>query len=305
MAGTRIKNRVRLLDIAPTILEIAGVPVSSQMQGQSLLRIAQGDPQADLPAYARSDLAQQGFGCSILESWRAGKYLYIRAPKAELYDLANDTAATKNLAEDSKATLDTMASQLQSLDTRLATGHSAGNAGLTSSEMQKLASLGYVGLQKTSGGVSAQATGLDPKEIIALINQTLAAEADVGDGKPETAIPLLRRVLALRPDTYLAQYTLGVALTQQQQNAEAITHLHKAIELQPDSPWAHMAMGLSLIKTGDFKTAAVHLEIASAHLSASSHLHSKLAEVYEHLGRTEDAARERGKAATPEKEAAK
>lgn len=303
MPGTRIKNRVRLLDIAPSVLEVAGVPVSSQMQGQSLIRIAQGGAQVDLPAYTRSDIAQQAFGCSTLESWRAGKYLYIRAPRPELYDLANDGAATKNLAENSRATLDTMASQLQALDTRLAMGLSAASPGLTSSEMQKLASLGYVGLQKSSGGANVQVTGFDPKDLIAVINHTLAAEAYLDDGKPETAIPVLRRVLAVRPDLYLAQYTLGVALAQQQQYAEAIPHLHKAIELQPESPWAHMAMGLSLKQTADFKTAAVHLEIASGHLPKSSLLHLKLAEVYEHLGRKEDATRERGKAATPRKEA--
>ncbi len=305
MSGTRIKNRVRLLDVAPTVLEVAGVSVSSQMQGQSLMRIAQGGPQMDSPAYARSDFAQQAFGCSVLESWRAGKYLYIRAPRAEFYDLTSDATATKNLADNSKATLETMASQLQALDTRLATGHSVADAGLTSSEMQKLASLGYVGLQKTSGGVKAQTTGLDPKDVIAVINQTRAAVEDLEDGKPETAIVGLRHVVALRPEMYLAQYSMGVALALLHKDAEAIPHLHKAIELQPDSPWAHMAMGLSLRNTGDFKTAAVHLEIASGHLPASSILHLQLAEVYGHLGRNEDAVRERGKATPQRKEAAK
>ena len=80
---------------------------------------------------------------------------------------------------------------------------------------------------------------------------------------------------------------------QQQQYADAIAHLHKAIELQPDSAWAHYGMGISLMKTGDFKTAAVHLEIASGRLPRFSPSHSALADVYEHLGRGADAARER------------
>src|SRR6266699_1356800 len=37
MAGKRVKGRVCLVDVAPTVLEVAGVPVPSQMQGQSLL----------------------------------------------------------------------------------------------------------------------------------------------------------------------------------------------------------------------------------------------------------------------------
>ena len=73
---------------------------------------------------------------------------------------------------------------------------------------------------------------------------------------------MLRQVLAAQSNIYLAQYGMGAALVQQQQYAEAVPYLHKAIELQPDSAWAHYAMGVSLMKTGDFKTSAVHLEIA-------------------------------------------
>jgi choline-sulfatase len=296
MAGKQVKNRARLLDIAPTVLAVAGIPTPAQMQGQSLMRVAEASSQNDQPAYSRGELPQQGFGCSLLESWRAGKYLYIRAPKPELYDLSLDPNATHNLAQSSKATLETMASQLQALDNRLGNepGKSAGSE-LTSGEMQKLASLGYVGLQKGGAGVNAATGGTDPKEVIAAINKTLAAMLESDDGKPEKAIPLLRQVLAVQPAFYLAQYGMGFAMVQQGQYAEAIGYLHKAIELQPDSAWAHYAMGLSLMKTGDFKASAIHLEIASGRLPAFFPLHSLLAEVYEHLGRSQDAARERAK----------
>jgi choline-sulfatase len=302
MAGKQINNRARLLDVAPTVLALAGIPIPSQMQGQSLMRIAQASSQNDQPAYSRSELPQQGFGCSVLESWRAGKYLYIRAPRPELYDLSVDANATRNLAQSSKATLETMASQLQAFDSRL--GNEPGKAidsGLTPSEMQKLASLGYVGLQKGGAGVNAATEGTDPKEIIAAINKTLAAGLELDDGKPEKAIPLLRQVLAVQAAIYLAQYEMGLALVQQGQYAEAIRYLHKAIELQPDSAWAHYAMGLSLMKTGDFKASAIHLEIASGRLPGFSALHSTLAEVYDRLGRNQDGTRERARATQGEK----
>ncbi len=295
MAGKRVKTRVRLVDIAPTVLEIARVPVPSQMQGQSLLRIAKA-ADADQPAYARTDFPQQAFGWSRLESWRAGKYLYIRAPQAELYDLSTDPEATHNLAQSSLPVLQTLAAQLKGFDDRLGheTGKSAGT-GLTSSQMQKLASLGYVGLQ-TASAADAAVGGMDPKNAIAIANQTLNAKLALDEGKAETAIPAFRKVLAEQSNTYLAQYGLGVALAQQQQHFEAIEHLHKAIELQPDSPWAHYSIGLSLLKAGDFKTSAIHLEIASGRLPECAALHDALAQVYEHLGRTPDATREHAKA---------
>src|SRR6266516_4566263 len=253
MAGKRVKGRVRVVDVAPTVLEVAGVPVPSQMQGQSLLRIARTNPDADQSAYARSDFPQQAFGWSPLESLRAGKYLYIRAPKPELTELSM-------------------------------------------SEAQKLASLGYVGLQRSSSNANPAVNGTDPKDTIARANEVLKALLNLSEGKPKKALPALQQVLAGQTDMYLAQYGLGIALAHQQQYAQAVEHLHKAIELQPDSGWAHYEMGASLLKTGDFKTAAVHLELASARLSKFREVHLLLAQSYEQLGKSKEAQLERNKA---------
>jgi arylsulfatase A-like enzyme len=293
-SSRRVAGKVRLVDVAPTMLEIAAIPVPSQLPGQSLLRIAKATGSSgDQPVYSRSDLPQRGFGWSPLESWRAGKYLYIRAPKPELYDLTADPGAAHNLAQSSKATLDTMAAQLDNFDRRFSgeTGKTSGE--LSSSEMQKLASLGYVGLQKSAGS-AATVTGIDPKEKIAIANKVVEAAANA-PAKPDQTIAALGPIVSSDAGLYLAQYALGVALARKAQYAEAAKHLHKAIELQPDSAWAHYEIGASLLKTGDFKTAVVHLEIAAGRLPAFIPAHLSLSEAYEHLGRVEDAKRERSK----------
>jgi len=296
---TRVAAKVRLVDIAPTLLEIAAIPVPSQLPGQSLLRIAKskstGSSSGDQPVYSRADLPQRGFGWSPLESWRAGKYLYIRAPKPELYDLTADPAAAHNLAQSSKATLDTMAAQLDNFDHRLNGEAGKSSTELSSSEMQKLASLGYVGLQKSSSSATTVA-GTDPKDKIVTANTVIAAAARE-QSKPDLAIAraiaALEPIVSADPNLYLAQYTLGVALARKARYAEATKHLHQAIELQPDSAWAHYEIGATLLKSGDFKTAIVHLEIAAGRLPAFAPAHLSLAEAYEHVGRTEDAKRER------------
>jgi arylsulfatase A-like enzyme/Tfp pilus assembly protein PilF len=293
-ATVRVAAKVRLVDIAPTVLEIAAIPVPSQLPGQSLLRIAKSGSGGDQPAYSRADLPQRGFGWSPLESWRAGKYLYIRAPKSELYDLTADPAAAHNLAQSSKATLDTLASQLDNFDRRFSGDAGKASAELSSSEMQKLASLGYAGLQK-SAPTAATVAGIDPKDKIAVANKVIAA-ATRDQSKPDLAIAALTPVVSADPGLYLAQYTLGVALAQKAQYAEAVKHLRKAVELQPDSAWANYEIGASLVKAGDFKTAIVHLEIATGRLAAFAPAHLSLAEAYEHSGRADDAKKERSKA---------
>ena len=294
MAGKPVKGRVRLVDVAPSILEAAGVPVPSQMQGQSLLRIAKNSPDADQPVYSRSDFPRTEFGWSELESWRAGKYLYIHAPKPELYDLNVDPGAGHNLAQTAKATLDTMASQLAAFSAHF--GGTPGTSSLTSSEMQRLASLGYVGLQKSATSAPV-ATGTDPKDVIAVANQVEQAMLNLSLGKPAKAVMALQQAAASQPNAYLPHYGLGVALAHQQQYAKAIEQLHKAIEAQPDSAWAHYEMGVCLVKTGDFKTAAVHLELASSRLPEFRDAHLLLAQCYEHFGQAKQAQGEREKAA--------
>lgn len=294
-ASSRVAAKVRLVDVAPTMLEIAAIPVPSQMQGQSLLRIARAGGGSDQAVYSRADLPQRGFGWSTLESWRASKYLYIRAPKPELYDLSADPGATHNLAQSSKATLDTMSAQLDSF-----TRHFSGDAGkasaeLSSSEMQKLASLGYIGMQKSAGSAAAVA-GTDPKDKIATANKVIEAASAREQSKVDRAITALTAVAASEPNLYLAQYTLGVDLARKGQYAEAVKHLHSAIELQPESAWAHYEIGATLVKAGEYKTAIVHLEIATGRLPAFAPAHQALAEAYEHAGRGDDAKRERMKA---------
>src|SRR5262249_45464176 len=293
LAGRRVSTHVRALDIAPTVLEAAGIPVPSQMQGQSLLRVARSNTATDLPVYSRTDFPRQAFGWSALESWRSGKYLYIRAPKPELYDLSADPGATRNLAQTSKAIFQTMAAQLDSFDAHLAHDKNAGMQ-LTSSEAQKLASLGYVGLQKTPTA-SDKVEGTDPKDAIAVANQTLSEMSDLERGRLDKALTAFQQVLAKQPDTYLARYGLGRALAQKQRYTDAIEQLHKAIALQPGSALANFEIGRALVKTGDFKTAAVHLEIAANRMSEFGEVHTLLVDAYERLGRKSDADRERAK----------
>jgi len=290
-ADKRVAAAVSLVDLAPTVLELARVPVPSQMQGESLMRIAQSG--RDEPVYARSDFPQTAFGWSALESWRVGKYLYIRAPKPELYNLFEDPGASRNLAQSAHAVLETMAAQMTAFDQRLGGQSSTSSSGLTSSEVQKLASLGYVGLQKSISGIATAASGIDPKDEIAAENGVLSALAVIDAGKPERALSILRNLDSAASDTYLAQFAMGIALREQRDCANAIKYLHRAIEFQPDSSWAHFEMGFCLTKTGDYKSAAVHLEIASKRLPEFSDAHALLAQTYDRLGRPDDAKRER------------
>jgi len=264
-AGRRVSLRVSLIDLAPSLLELVGIAVPSRMQGQSLIRQAENAARSDRPIYGRSDFPAEAFGWSPLESWRAGKYLYIRAPHPELYDLSSDPAATHNLAQTSRATLATLAAQLGDFDRRIKSTGDSKRAPLDSTDMQKLASLGYVGLQRATPETEAIA-GIDPKDNISLANKTLQAWSALHHDHIDSADQAFRSILKAQPTIFLAQWGLGYALALKQQCGQAIDPLRKSIELLPNVAWVHYQMGLCLDQLKNRNAAAVHFGIAS-HLS--------------------------------------
>ena len=113
-AGSRSEVDVLNIDIAPTLLSLAGIPIPQEMQGQDLLPVFQGgqldDPRSALlfEFWSETDLPGQ-------KSWwkavRTDRWKYVHYYKEpfydELYDLHNDPYEMKNLIE-SKPHTDTL-----------------------------------------------------------------------------------------------------------------------------------------------------------------------------------------------------
>src|SRR5437899_4461370 len=114
LARRRVTSRVRLVDVAPTLLNMLSLPLPPTFQGESLVPLMKGvQKQApDLPAYAETEYPHRAFGWSALRSLRTGKYLFVRAPRRELYDQSRDQSAEHNLASSSPAVTDTLQTQL-------------------------------------------------------------------------------------------------------------------------------------------------------------------------------------------------
>jgi iduronate 2-sulfatase len=113
MAGLENVNFARLMDVAPTILELAGLPAPTAMQGSKLIELtkdAYGNDKVDF-VYSHLDFegivlrAARTMTEKLIESNAGNKRHY--AP-VELYDLHADPGETTNLAgkkPDSEKTL--------------------------------------------------------------------------------------------------------------------------------------------------------------------------------------------------------
>ena len=89
------------IDIAPTILELAGLPVPAQMQGRSLAPLLRGKT----PNWRTDFVYEHLFNHKTIpktEALRTGQFKYARYIDfgyEELYDLKSDPHETKNLAK--------------------------------------------------------------------------------------------------------------------------------------------------------------------------------------------------------------
>jgi arylsulfatase A-like enzyme len=100
--ATRLARQVRLIDVAPTILDLAGIAPPETMRGVSLKANLEGDDAgADLVAISRvggNDVAPD----KDLFSFSTAKFKYIldlAHGTEELYDRAADPLETRNVAE--------------------------------------------------------------------------------------------------------------------------------------------------------------------------------------------------------------
>jgi len=290
-AGVRVSTRARLVDLVPTVLETAGVAVPSSVQGESLLPLLQAGRAAERDAYAETDYPSRAFGWSSVASWRVEKFLFVKAPRPELYDLATDPGETRDLAGERGPVVERIAAKMEEF--RRKTGGASDEpgkaAGVDPALAERLAALGYA-----SGGTASaiQGTGIDAKDKVAVANTLHDAIVAVEDGNMTTAEPLLEKVVATDPQIYMAQFQLGRTRARQRQFAKAIPPLHKAIELQPESPMAHYEMGLALYETGDLKTAAGHFEIVVSRMPKFADARFSLGSIYARIDRVPEALAE-------------
>jgi len=115
------------IDLLPTLLELAGVPVPPEVQGESLLPVLDGAPGRE--AFLYEYFAEQGEVPTTL-AVRSHRWKYVTYPDqpelgAELYDLRADPGELANLAGESgfATVTDSLRAELDSL--RAVTGYPA------------------------------------------------------------------------------------------------------------------------------------------------------------------------------------
>ena len=101
--GAQVGQLVRQIDALPTVLNLVGVPVPTDIHGQSLLPALENDTALSLEAYLEAFLRIRSDPRNRRVGWRTEEWKYIYAPqnpslRQELYHLPSDPQERQNVA---------------------------------------------------------------------------------------------------------------------------------------------------------------------------------------------------------------
>ena len=240
-----IPQRVRLIDIMPTILDLVSIPAPPSVQGESLLPYVQKKKSEDLDCYIETFYPKENFGWSPLLGLISGPWKYIRAPKEELYDLNADPEEKNNIAGREQKIVAEMRSQLEQIVLASSSPASGGRRTPTAEEKARLRSLGYVDYADPSAK-----GGDDPKDKVEELRMVQEAEKLDYEGNFQGAAELHQKLLALHPNVAAGYVNLALAQARQQRFDQAIATLNQGLEKNPGSELLLSRLGYTYLVTG-------------------------------------------------------
>jgi choline-sulfatase len=268
-----IGEPVRLIDVAPTIGELAGIGPLAGAEGRSLRPLLAGKSarEAAPGIYAETYFPQFFMGWAPLRSLRDERWKFIEAPGPELYDLSVDAGEATNVIAREPA----RAAALQRALRAMVAGHANKTTPTPMSDetRERLASLGYVSATATplAGG---DARGADPKQMVGVFERLLEGNRALSRGDAAAAAGIARDAARKDARNAFAHLLEGRAALAQDRNREAIAAFKAYLALVPQSADAHHWTALAALRLGDRARALAEEEAALAldprHVSAVS-----------------------------------
>jgi choline-sulfatase len=262
--AARVVEPVSLLDIAPTLLQIAGFARPAEFQGRNLPGLIAGlvSPAAKASApeeiYSESLYPHTHFGTSALRTLRVGRYKYIKAPRPEFYDLVNDPAEKQNLYESQKSMAFNFRDRLESLRARYRSERASASRAPHPEVIERLSSLGYIA--GSGARASASDSGVDPKDRITEYEKYGRAIALASAGHLSASNAALEQLLDEDPSLLDVRASLGLNQQKLGRHTEAAENFRTVLKQNPLSVVAHFNLAVSEHSLGRQEDAVKELE---------------------------------------------
>lgn len=260
MRAHRVPDPVSLVDVAPTLLELAGLK-RPPMAGQSLVPLLRGKTVPTRVVYFESLADSLLYGWSPLEGVRFGKWKYIRSTAPELYDLESDPGERANRHDTDRDDAQEMARALAGLEGSWS-GKEGGTVNPTPMDPRQeemLRNLGYVG-----GEISTKRrAGRNPRDGIYLLRTVSQGQELMEAHLPERAREVWQTVLQEDPDNRFVLLQSAYASIALQDFAGAQRFAEHLVEVYPEFAPGAIVLGELWIRRGEPARAVAVFEAAS------------------------------------------
>jgi arylsulfatase A-like enzyme len=113
-AGRRAETQVQLLDMYPTVCEVAGVPIPEEAEGRSLVPLLRGEDMEDLPAFTEGVRKVGSDAEDKTIRYNGYKLIYyVMRGDMELYNLREDPGEQVNLVEEEPEVLEALLAEIE------------------------------------------------------------------------------------------------------------------------------------------------------------------------------------------------
>jgi choline-sulfatase len=256
-----VTTPVRLIDIAPTVLSLAGLPAPPGIDGRDVSVLARtgAEPAAGASAYAETYFPEFFMGWSPLRAIDDGRWKYIDSPEPELYDLEIDPGETRNRVAAEPGTARALRRQLE----ETVRGALQSAAMPTSAETQrKLAALGYVSTPTARHAGAGPAPV--PARMVGVFERLASGNRALADGRADEAVRIARAALDQDGGNAFAYLLVGRGLLATGAAADAIAAFGAYLARVPTSADAHHWLALAHLRQGNRARALAEEEAAVA-----------------------------------------
>lgn len=249
---------VGLVDIMPTIVEIAGLSLPAEAQGESLLplfRDSRDNKTRDKFMYTETFYPRFHYGWSELKSIQDKRYKLIVAPRLELYDLQEDPNELHNLVDNYPGITRDMVNMIEKFIEETSKGaYEIDYTHIDEETRQKLTALGYIGSFTKDPDIEGRKLG-DPKDKIRVFNSLSEAKELGLQGQFDRAVSLVESIIEDDPEVIDAYFTLGNIYYRAREFDKALESFHQALKRNPTEIFTIINIANCHIMKGEFTQA--------------------------------------------------
>jgi arylsulfatase A-like enzyme/tetratricopeptide (TPR) repeat protein len=291
-AGVRIQQQAREIDVLPTILNLLGGKSSSAIQGTSMVPAFSGKTVPSSYSYEETLYPKINMGWSELRGIHTAHWMYILAPKPELYDLDQDPGELNNVITIHPEEFRELAAQLKQLS-QLGNNNSemVVTKPMDRQTINELRSLGYVGGSSDSI-IELNGKGADPKDRVAVLQVIERATGPSSEKLPPVRkIALLQQALKGDPTNPYLYSALAEDYKEAGKNDMALQTCLAALHHGVKSGVISSLAGDMYLHAGHLKEAIVFFQQAVAIDPLNVERQTNLASAYRQNGQVADAER--------------